>query len=57
MIPLRCQSCGDQIGVTTGPGQPDPGLVVARCTMCAAVEEAEAILGNGPSPQGSSEDQ
>lgn len=43
--PLRCQSCGEQIGLLWGD-EPDPNVVVARCYRCAAVGEAEAILGD-----------
>ena len=41
MIPLRCEKCGDQIGVKS-PEFPMEN-VVARCYACAATEEAEAI--------------
>lgn len=41
MVPLRCELCGEQIGVRS-PGRL-PENVVARCYSCAAVEEAEAI--------------
>lgn len=41
--PLRCDTCGDSIGVYFGD-PPDPEKVVARCYHCAAVEEAEIIL-------------
>ena len=41
MVPLRCELCGEQIGVKS----PDFDMrnVVARCYACAASEEAEAI--------------
>lgn len=40
--PLRCELCGEQIGVYFGD-EPDWSKIVARCYQCAAVEEAEAI--------------
>jgi hypothetical protein len=40
MVPLRCQSCGEQIGLRDAGTEPDPTVVVARCYACAAVEEA-----------------
>lgn len=46
MVPLRCQLCGDQIGLRS-PSWTDEELeerVVARCYQCAATEEAERIL-------------
>ena len=36
MTPLRCQSCGDQVGLTSGDFQPDPDRVTVRCYACAA---------------------
>lgn len=41
MTPLRCELCGEQIGVKS-PEFPMEN-VVARCYACAAVKEAEAI--------------
>lgn len=38
--PLRCDLCGDQIGVYQGD-PPDPNLVVSRCFACAVTTEAE----------------
>jgi hypothetical protein len=43
MIPLRCQLCGEQIGLRSPGPDPDPDFVVARCYACAALEEAESI--------------
>lgn len=43
MVPLRCQLCGEQIGLRSPGPPPDPDVVVARCYACAATEEAEAI--------------
>lgn len=45
MVSLRCELCGEQIGVKS----PDSNMenVVARCYACAAVEEAEEILRSG----------
>ena len=41
MVPLRCELCGEQIGVKS----PDFPMerVVARCYGCTATEAAEAI--------------
>jgi hypothetical protein len=43
MVPLRCQSCGEQIGVASPGVRGDEEWLVARCYACAAVEEAEKI--------------
>lgn len=43
MVPLRCQSCGEQIGLRSPGPEPDPNVVIARCYGCAATEEAESI--------------
>jgi hypothetical protein len=44
MKPLRCQSCGEQIGVMSRDApEPDPAVFVLRCYACAATEEAESI--------------
>lgn len=40
--PLRCELCGEQIGLYFGE-KPDLDVVVARCYACAAAEAAEAI--------------
>lgn len=39
--PLRCQWCGEQIGVICGEDMPD--AYEASCYGCAATREAEAI--------------
>lgn len=41
-VPMRCNLCGDQIGLVTPP-QPPPEVLDARCYACAALEEAEKI--------------
>lgn len=43
MVPLRCQSCGEQVGLKSPGYEPDPDIFVVRCYACAATEEAEAI--------------
>lgn len=43
MVPLRCQKCGEQIGVRSPGSDPDPELISALCYACAAVGEAERI--------------
>lgn len=43
MVPLRCQSCGEQVGLKSPDYTPDPEAVVVRCYGCAATEEAERI--------------
>ena len=53
MIPLRCEKCGEQIGVKS-PDFPMEN-VVARCYACAASEEAESITAAAARLDGSSE--
>lgn len=43
MVPLRCQLCGEQVGLKPSGYEPDPETVVVRCYACAATEEAERI--------------
>lgn len=43
MVPLRCQKCGEQIGLQSPGYTPDPETVIALCYACAAVGEAERI--------------
>ncbi len=44
MVPMRCGSCGDSVGLRSPDWDTanDP-LVVIRCYACATTEEAEAI--------------
>ena len=42
MVPLRCQICGEQVGVQS-PGASDDPNVIVRCYLCAVLEEAEEI--------------
>lgn len=49
--PLRCELCGEQIGVTlstdAGRAEDNPNVIL-RCFQCGAVEAAEAILEDTP---------
>lgn len=43
MVPLRCQLCGEQIGLRSPGPPPEDSWAVVRCYGCAATEEAETI--------------
>lgn len=44
MVPLRCQACGEQIGLKSpGVDEAKDERIIALCYSCAAVGEAEAI--------------
>jgi hypothetical protein len=42
MVPLYCETCGDQIGVQSPGANLNPDVIV-RCYFCAAIEAAEQI--------------
>lgn len=48
---MRCDLCGEQIGVVSRDAKLDPAVFVLRCYACAATEEAEAILAADRTPE------
>jgi hypothetical protein len=41
LVPLLCQSCGEQVGLRSPGPEPDPATVVVRCYACRDAELAE----------------